>query len=357
MTNNNPEAVQKYRELAIDNLPVVKSMQELRQALSLFPSDQYNVLMPGAMNFGSPLFKVAFEVVVINPVVDDRFNGVDIYSVDRGQTYTFHTKALNKIAAAANIVWTSSETVRIEYENEGSDAGRITRVEHAVSFSIKRANGATRTGVSVGYYNYAEDKARFKADQANSRRHFAVQLAEANAKLRGIFDALDQLPRQFTKEQMAKPFIVPCVVEDVTDLIRNDPEAKSLYMAHLFGATEALYGPQQASRPALAIPTQSEVVPDEKPKPAAQASPQPAAQPAMQADPSRMTKEEAVEAFKAMKSEERQKELARILTLKGMRFPADADFSKFDDDRQVKALTYYYLQPDAKKFAFDEEAK
>jgi len=221
------------------NLPAVKTQDELQRALARFQPEQFNVMIPPAMNF-SGMHKVAFELVYINTAVDAKHNGSEIYSVDGGKTYTFHAKAANKIAAAAGISWTHSEAVSpAEYDSQG----QVLRLTHSVGWSIKRPNGMLRTGVSTGFYNYKQDLTRFGDAQAKSRRNFAGQLAEANAKYRAIFDALDQLPRQLTMDEMKKPFIVPCVTEDWMDLIKGDPETKRMVVAHAMGIKENIFGP------------------------------------------------------------------------------------------------------------------
>jgi hypothetical protein len=317
----------------LPDLPSVKSQNQLQAALQLFSPEKFNVLVPAAMNFSSPLHKVAFELVFINPEVDGKNNGPDIYSMDGGKTFTFHAKAANKIAGAAGINWLESKAEKV---NHGDD-GRVTSVEHRVAWSIKRPNGTPRNGVSTGYYNYSEDKARFGKDQVESRRHFALQLAESNAKYRAIFDALEMLPRQFKREEFAKPFLVPCVIEDISDLIKDDPEAKRMVVAHAMGIVDQIYGPAaQQMKPDtnLVSGVKAEVV-EEGPRAEAVLD---------------VKTEEGFRTYWLQKStDEREVELKRLLKEKDVKFPAGHIFGELAIAKQVDALWYYTSLTDPKK--------
>jgi len=245
----------------IANLPKVKSQEELHQALVQY-RDQFNILIPPAMNFSSSLHAVALEPVFIDNTVDNFHNGPDIYSVDGGKSFTLHTRAANKIAAAAGIRWLRSEIKN----RETDDDGRTTFIEHTVTWSIARPNGSVRQGEATGTYKMAEDKVRFNTKQAESRRHFAEGLAESNAKLRAIYDALDQLPRSMTRQDYAKPFIVPCVVDNFMDLVKDDPEMKRMMIAAKLGIQGQIYGDEHRPK---AVVAQAEVVNDPPPETAA----------------------------------------------------------------------------------------
>ena len=78
-------------------------------------------------------------------------------------------------------------------------------------------------------------------------------LAESKAKLRCIRAALG-VPVSMSKEQAAKPFVVPALVPD---LDTSDPEIKRMMAASLLGATEAMYGPKLTAG-SLPTPVQDE---------------------------------------------------------------------------------------------------
>jgi hypothetical protein len=238
----NDTAPSRDLPVALQQLPTVKNQVELTKALDQL-KQHFNVLVPAQMNFSSPLHKVALEAVQLDARVDEKKNGVDIYSPEGGDKYTLHYKAANKIAGAAGINWTSSEVVR----RDVGDDGRAIYIEHSVAWEVKRPNGSTKKGVTSGFYRYEEDKKKFtNPKQIEGRRRFAEALAESNAKLRGIFEALEQLPRAFTLEELKKPFLVPCVIEDINELAKDDPEIRRMIAAQALGITDQLYGPGRA---------------------------------------------------------------------------------------------------------------
>jgi hypothetical protein len=104
MTTNLPAVVA--------HLPAVKSQEELSNALQKL-KDSFNVLVPAQMNFSSPLHKVALEAVQLDGTVDEKKNGIDIYSPDGSNKYTLHYKAANKIAGAAGINWIDPRVVKV----------------------------------------------------------------------------------------------------------------------------------------------------------------------------------------------------------------------------------------------------
>lgn len=233
------------------NLPVVSSQEELTETLrKSYTPDKFNLLVPPAMNFSSPYHKVALVPVWVDTTVDDKYhNGREIWSPDGGKSFTFHLTLLNKLAGTANIIWKNSQQLKREVD---PDDKRTTFIEHQVEWSVQKPDGSWRHGKTVGYYNYQEDKQRFsrRPAQVESRRNFSGQMAESNAKTRAIFEALDGISRQYTKEELKKPFLVPRVVEDYRDLIGDDPQARRMYLAHVFGMSDKLSGPEQIEAPA-----------------------------------------------------------------------------------------------------------
>jgi len=224
-----------------ENLPVISSQRELNENLrKYYTPDRYNLLVPPAMNFSSPYHKVALVPVFCDTRVDNRGNGKDIWKPGDSEEFTFHMSFLNKLAGTANLIWTDSRSIVYEKSEEDKLPERI---EHQVKWMIQKPDGSWRYGVSIGRYNYHTDKKRFKHQkQVDRRREFAETLAESNAKTRAIFEALDGIYRQYKLEDLSKPFVVPRVVEDYRDLIGDDPEAKRMYLAHIFKQSDRISG-------------------------------------------------------------------------------------------------------------------
>ena len=311
-----------------EQLPAVKNQVELNLALNKL-RQTFNVLVPAQMNFSSPMHKVALEAVQLDATVDSKKNGVDIYSPDGSDKFTLHYKAANKIAGAAGINWTRSYAAKREIGNDG----RVIYVEHVVEWEVKKINGSTKKGVTTGHYRYEEDKAKLAANpkQIEMRRRFAEGLAESNAKLRAIFEALEQLPRHFTLEELRKPFLVPCVVEDINELAKDDPEIRKMIVANALGIVDQVFGPQAQQRemkadPNLVSGVRVEVVDEGA-----------GGEPVLD-----VKTEEGFKTYWLQKStDEREAELKRLLKEKDAKFPAGHIFGELAIAKQIDALWYY----------------
>jgi hypothetical protein len=313
---------------ALITLPSVKNQIELSEALSKL-KDQFIILVPTQMNFASPLHKVALEAVEIDTESDK-----DIYSPNNDGKYTLHYKAANKIAGSAGIKWKESKVVKRELDKDG----RANYIEHEARWEIKKPNGSTREGVSVGTYNYEEDRKRLAKHpaQIETRRRFANQNAESNAKTRAIFEALELLPRQFTLQELKKKFLVPCVVDDISGLI-SDPETKKMVVAHALGITEKMYGePSKQQVDPNRITTASIEVVDERTQPELEKKPL--------GDPTRDTPlQDVVDAFKLAKPEERLSSIKQWIERKGYTLKPELPLpEKMSIDEQVQYLTHLY---------------
>jgi hypothetical protein len=318
----------------LETLPTVKSQTELNQALQNL-KQHFNVLVPAQMNFSSPLHKVALEAVQLDPTVDGKKNGIDIYSPDGTDKYTLHYKAANKIAGAAGINWTKSYAAK----RETGDDGRVIYVEHVVEYEVKKTNGSTKKGVMTGHYRYEEDKARFSANpkQIETRRRFAEGLAESNAKLRAIFEALEQLPRSFTLDEIKKPFLVPCVVEDINELAKDDPEIRRMIAANSLGILDKIYGKDSSKSDPKEIHGATAEVIDERTLPTQTSQ---ASQPT-QAD----IEKQNIEIWTGMTAEQRYKELVTLANKIGKPLTFEpVSYTTAPVQRQLNGLLDFYRQ-------------
>lgn len=94
-------------------------------------------------------------------------------------------------------------------------------------------------------------------DRVFQARQNIHSLAESKAKNRAIRGAM-AVPVAMPKSEVSKPFVIPALVL-CPDM--SDPQVKAAAIAHMFGASAALYGaPPAAPRPALmAAPTQEPI--------------------------------------------------------------------------------------------------
>jgi hypothetical protein len=311
----------------LETLPTVKNQAELNTALQSL-KQHFNVLVPAQMNFSSPMHKVALEAVQLDATVDAKGNGIDIFKPAGSPGYTLHYKAANKIGGAAGIIWTKSEVAKRE---TGKD-GRVTYVEFVVGWEVKKTNGSIKKGLTTGYYRYEEDSAKLSPEQVNARRRFAEGLAESNAKLRAIFEALEQLPRSFSIEEIKKPFLVPCVVEDINELAKDDPEIRKMIVANALGITDKVYG-EKSQKPDMNLihNATAEVIEEHTPIAPIQESPE----------------EKFRREMREKSTDEREKKLAELLKQKGQAFPVGAVFGTLTIERQLDALWYFNGLPDA----------
>ena len=326
-----------------EQLPAVKNQVELNLALNKL-RQTFNVLVPAQMNFSSPMHKVALEAVQLDATVDSKKNGIDIYSPDGSDKFTLHYKAANKIAGAAGINWTKSYAAK---RDVGPD-GRVIFIEHVVEWEVKKINGSTKKGVTTGHYRYEEDKAKLAANpkQIETRRRFAEGLAESNAKLRAIFEALEQLPRHFSLEELRKPFLVPCVVEDINELAKDDPEIRKMIVANALGIVDQVFGPQAQQREVkdanLISGVRAEVVNENAGNGVAVAA-------GGELKFDLKTETGFKECWTLKSTDERDAELKRLLLEKSVEFPRGTVFGEMAIARQVDALWYYNTLPTPEK--------
>jgi hypothetical protein len=330
--------------VALNQLPIVRTQAELSQALTQL-KEHFNVLVPAQMNFSSPLHKVSFEAVQLDPEVDQKGNGVDIYRPSGGNGFTLHYKAANKLAAAANIQFSNGRMVKRDVDNDG----RVTYAEFTVAWSVKRVNGSIRQGESTGSYKWEEEKRGPNLNMAEKARRFAEQRAESNAKIRAIFEALDMLPRAFTQEDIKKPFLVPCVVEDLNDLLKDNPEGRNMLLAHTLGITDQIYGPNrqkdQHSDHNLISGATAAVV-DES------AAATPAPQVSTTTGEIKLSKQEYVESWIREPRQGKLDEVAKLIKAKSFT-PAEGTrpTHQMTDEQLVEYLWFLHTRPDPVKAA------
>ncbi|MCK9209207.1 MAG: hypothetical protein M0P61_00085 [Ignavibacteriaceae bacterium] len=253
---SNTATIEKSKtEANENNLPLVQD----NSSLSTFLRKVERImipLVPEMLNFVKPELKLGFEKI---NVIKER----DAYYVQGG--YALKLTKLNEIAVAAGIQISCGRNPEKFYD----DAGRITNVKHYVQWTYRNIDGSTKRGEISGEYNYAEDIQKFTAKEdklddkgkvklpkgeidwnsVNQRRAKAGQLAESNAIYRAINKALPKLRGTYTAEELKKPFLVPCVIEDIADILAKHPELENEYLRKKLGLAGMLYAdPQQVEK-------------------------------------------------------------------------------------------------------------
>jgi len=256
---------------AMQNLPAVRDNQALAQVIQQV-KEQSNSLIPEMLNFVKPDIKLGFQLISVDTNLPDETYNIkdttgawvkkskkalsnnDIYSVDGGK-FALHLKKLNEIAQGAGLRIIDSKILMREVDAEG----RATFIKHQVRWEMKQIDGSTKVGVATGEYNYQEDMQRFfKASQTaddnkqiQKRRNYAGALAESNAVSRAIQQALPKLKASYKIEELKKPFLVPCVIQDVTEMLNEHPDLKRAYIAQQLGLTNFLF--PQPTQPSIEL--------------------------------------------------------------------------------------------------------
>jgi len=329
-------------------------------ALQLFIEEVKKVmipLVPELYVFTKPELKIGFQKVSVNIEKDT-------YLVDGGK-YSLHLNKLSEIAQAAGLIITDSK----ELLREKDESGRATLIKHQVAWEMKSIDGSVKSGVATGEYNYLEDCARFvyKADevkngktiakkgelktaQINKRRTYGGSLAESNAMSRAISKALTKLQQSFTKEELSKPFLIPCVITDFTDILKQHPDLEKLYISQQLGILQSAPLPIVEIKQQAVVTEIKETLPE--PKKEIEEAQTVEEKPKDNFPPGTSDEEKAkitAETFRESKQPERTAEVERLVKLKNYkRANPDKKIEGYSIDKQVELIESLLLLPDAK---------
>lgn len=298
-------------------LPVIKTAQELHAMVhEVFTPDKYNVLVPKAMNI-SPKVKVAIEIVEMDPEPDFNKNK-HFWSMD-GNEAIFRANAIRKLSSAANVRFIPDLT-GLDGEPAYDKNGQVTRVRFKAVCQVIDPKGVIKEGTGVYEYNYNEDLKNLKQKQVNQRRRYAVQLAETGAKKRAFFECLGQVDRSISKSDIGKPFIVPCVVDDID---YDDPIVREIVAKRALGAKNDTYGKAvdadyEVVKDDLSVDTQTGEVTQQPQEPPAEPKAEPKA-------PVQRPRDAYKKDWETSSSGERAREIKRL-----------ADMAKFDITKDSK---------------------
>lgn len=181
-------------------------------------------LFPETVQFTDPALKFGAAIVSIDTKIDSYGNNKDIYKNTDG-TFCLHLSKINEISQHAGIQITDSRIL----ERKTDEHGRVTFIEHQVRGRVKYVDGSIKEDVATGKYDYFRDLDKYNSEkQIKGRRSHAEALAESNAKTR-LYNKLNfKLPSSFTLEELKKPFLVPFVIEDKNELLKDLPAEDQL---------------------------------------------------------------------------------------------------------------------------------
>ena len=204
-----------------------------------FPEQNYNVLAPRTHMDGLPAgTRLAITEVIVNP---DQ-NAGEVFFVARDKLLIGKPK-IDAIAAAAGISWleekrtdpnTHPHYVEMFIRGKVTDFdGTVREITGTKAIDLRQDAGG---GIPGKDFSDITSKNRSPEKQLNEARKFIHEIAASKARNRAISSALG-IQRSYSKEQLARPFVIPKLVLDT-----SHPAAQDVVLANLSGATAALYG-------------------------------------------------------------------------------------------------------------------
>jgi hypothetical protein len=331
-------------------LPVINDNTQLMTFLDK-AKETMIPLVPEMYNFVKPELKIGFQKITVDIEKD-------AYKTDGGN-YALNLKKLNEIAQASGLNVTASKQVTRDTDKDG----RVVFVKHEVKWEMRSIDGSLKIGTATGEYNYKEDVARllYKEDtyekvwdggqkkmvntktllgkkgdpnysQINKRRTYAGSLAESNAISRAINKGIAKLQNNFKAEELKKPFLVPCVIEDPSDLLKKYPELERAYLAKMVGVADVIYPHYKTG----------EIIPEEKQpekknyEEAQIITPEKEKQPEL--SPEEVIRNEA-ETFREAPQKERTEIIERLIKEKQYkRANPNTPIEKFSIDKQIELI-------------------
>lgn len=180
-------------------------------------------LFPETVQFTEPSLKFGASIVSVDTAIDQKGSNRDIYKNESGG-FCLHLSKLNEIAHNAGLQITDSRIL----ERKTDEQGRVTYINHQVKWRLKSVDGSIKEGVATGKYDYFNDLNTKSEGMVKSRRKHAEALAESNALTRAYNKAIAKLPQSFTLEELKKPFLIPYVIEDKNELLKDLPKEDQL---------------------------------------------------------------------------------------------------------------------------------
>lgn len=243
MANNN--ALLRLTEERISDNTALQAFVEQAKALT-------NPIFPETVQFTDSAMKYGAALITVDTKLDSYGNNRDIYKNESGG-YCLHLSKLNEIAQQSGIVITDSRIL----ERKTDEHGKVVFISHQVRGKLRSIDGSIKEDIATGKYDYYRDKEKYvKRDgteitgMINSRRSHAEALAESNAKTRLFNKLVAKLPTSFTLDELKKPFLIPYVLEDKEEILRQLPKEDQLTIKRdlarkRLGLVDTIYPPPQ----------------------------------------------------------------------------------------------------------------
>lgn len=195
-----------------------------------------NVVFPvTALDALPPMHKPSVSVITVN--ADERSK--DIYGVGSGQFGLAKAVILKMLNAGG-------ASYRTEKLTPNSDLDNIRWVAQVWG---KLPDGTFHSAQGSKAWSWIKCQEQMSASQAKMYRQFADEQTESKALMRAARAFLN-IKTSYTKEELAKPFLI---ARSVPDIDTSDPEIKRMVAQKMIDSTFALYG-EPAAAPSLPPP-------------------------------------------------------------------------------------------------------
>lgn len=330
------QALIKLTEERINTNTALSNFIEKAKAISI-------PLFPETVQFTDRALKYGAAVVTVNTSLDQYGNNKDVYKNESG-SYCLHLTKLNEIAQQANIQIVESRIM----ERRVDETGKVTFINHQVRGRLRSVDGSIKEAVVTGKYDYFRDvESLGKGDpqnkQVKGRRKHAEALAESNALTRLYNKMIAQIPQSFTLDELKKPFLIPYVIEDRDELLKELPpdvqnKVKEDLVRKRLGIASEIYG-----GPAKEIENATVTIIDDEDAPAQPATPG-------------VSKEEEnkilANEFRQSTQPERTDKIMNLIKRKGWKHPSGVQVTskmidKADLETQIKRIEELLNMPDS----------
>lgn len=227
-------------------LDLTKTQINSNEALQTFVNRARELtipLFPETVQFTDSALKYGAAIVTVDTNLDKYGNNQDIYKNETGG-YCLHLTKINEIAQQAGVIVTDSRIL----ERKVDELGKVVFIEYQVRGKLRSVDGSVKEDVATGKYDYYRDSDKYTSEkQVKSRRSHAEALAESNAKTRLYNKMLAKLPSSFTLQELQKPFLIPYVLEDKNEILKDlDPQDQRILRFQLaqkrLGISNSVYG-------------------------------------------------------------------------------------------------------------------
>jgi hypothetical protein len=230
-------------------MPVIRNQAELEnQIWRRLDEKKYNILIPRHVNFG-PMIKMTVGIIRLDPAMkldkDNKETSRGRHFWQKKGGYTFTAPAIKLLSYSAGMIWDEAQT-RLEEAHYQDNI--LMRARYRAVAKVFTSMGTWFPGIGTSEWNRAIDDTdtSLKPDQRQMRIRFSIPLVESAAFARAFYDCLGAVEKDYTREDICKPFVIPVYSYDLDPA---DPGIKKLLIERALRANDGLYGNGDAKQP------------------------------------------------------------------------------------------------------------